>query len=176
MTMPPCRIATLAFVATCTLLALANPAFASSAADATCQSGHAKLHVAVTGLKDRTGRLRLELYPAVEADFLKSDKALEREGKVFRRIAIPVPPAGPITLCIAVPTSGSYALIVVHDRHGGAKFSVVQDGVGVPGHATIGRSRPKLAQAIVTVTNGVGRATIRLQYLRGLAGFAPMPL
>ena len=36
----------------------------------------------ISGLKDRKGRLRLELYPADKADFLKDDRDLIAEGKV----------------------------------------------------------------------------------------------
>ena len=65
-----------------------------------------------TGLKDRTGELKLELYPANEADFLKDDRDLMKEGKIFRRIRAPIaasgagqpvhPRAAPGPLCAAV--------------------------------------------------------------------------
>ena len=38
----------------------------------------------------------------------------------------------------------------------------------------MGRSRPKVDQAIVNVGNGLTSVTIRVQYLRGLSGFAPL--
>jgi len=45
----------------------------------------------VSGLKDRSGELKLELYPANDADFLKDDRDLIKEGKFFRRIRVPTP-------------------------------------------------------------------------------------
>lgn len=170
-------ISALAFAATCALLALADTASAQSHGDqasAPCSAGRSGIRVAVTGLKDRTGALRLELYPAVEADFLQDDEALMRAGKVFRRVTAPIPAAGPIGLCIATLGPGRYAMVVIHDRHGTAKFSIARDGVAVPGPANVGRSRPKLSQATVTVGDGISLVATRMQYLRGFAGFGPV--
>ena len=63
----------------------------------------------VSGLKDRSGELKLELYPANDADFLKDDRDLVKEGKFFRRIRVPTPQSGAIALCIKAPTPGRYA-------------------------------------------------------------------
>src|SRR3954451_23966192 len=57
----------------------------------------------VSGLKDRSGQLKLELYPANESDFLKDDRDLIKEGKFFRRIRVPTPQSGAIALCIKAP-------------------------------------------------------------------------
>ncbi|WP_326525342.1 DUF2141 domain-containing protein [Sphingomonas sp.] len=139
-----------------------------------CRTGQGPaISVAVTGLKDRTGRLKLELYPATEADFLKDDRDLVREGKTFRRTWAATPASGPVTLCIRAPAPGRYALLFTHDRDGKNKFNFWRDGAGFVGDARLGRSRPKLAQAVVTVGPGITSVSIRAQYLRGL-GFAPL--
>lgn len=145
----------------------------SDAAACTASHGPA-IQANIVGLKDRTGELKLELYPANEADFLKDDHALLAQGKVFRRVAIPTPPSGPLAMCIRVPAPGRYALLLTHNRDGKNKFSFWSDGAGFPGNARIGRSRPKLAQAEITVGEGVAVTTIRVQYLRGLGGFGPI--
>ena len=81
---------------------------------------------------------------------------------------------GPIVLCIRVPGPGPYALLFTHNRDGKNKFSVWSDGAGLVGTGNLGRSRPRLAQAIVDVPAGVKTVTMRAQYLRGLSGFGPV--
>ena len=141
---------------------------------AACTSGGPAIRVTVDGLKDRSGELKLELYPANDADFLKDDRDLIKEGKFFRRVRLPTPPAGPIVLCIRVPAPGPYALLFTHNRDGKNKFNIWQDGAGFASNAKLGRSRPKLAMARVVVPAGVVSADIHAQYLRGLGGFGPI--
>jgi uncharacterized protein (DUF2141 family) len=132
------------------------------------------LRVEVLGLKDQRGVLRLELYPANDDDYLASEKALLAAGKVFRRMEVAVPEQADPVLCIRAPQAGRYAVAVLHDRDGNGKFSPFTDGVTAPGTIpNLGRGRPKVADATVTVGRGVNQVTARMQYLRGL-GFAPL--
>lgn len=165
-------------LAALTLLVAANAAAAQSVngsdADA-CDGNHGSaIRANIVGLKDRVGRLKLELYPATEADFLKDDRDLVKEGKFFRRIWAPTPQSGPVTLCIRAPRAGRYAILFTHDRDGQNKFNFWKDGAGFPSISKLGRSRPKLNQALITVGAGVTNVTIRAQYLRGLSGFSPI--
>jgi uncharacterized protein (DUF2141 family) len=142
---------------------------------AACQIGAGPaIRANVSGLKDRTGELKLELYPATEADFLKDDRDLIKEGKFFRRIRVPTPQSGPISLCIKVPTPGKYALLFTHNRDGKNKFDFWMDGAGFPSNIKLGRTRPQLNMATITVGGGVTVTDIQAQYLRGLGGFGPM--
>jgi uncharacterized protein (DUF2141 family) len=128
----------------------------------------------VSGLKDRSGELKLELYPANEGDFLKDDRDLIKEGKFFRRIRVPTPQSGQIALCIKAPTPCRYALLFTHNRDGKNKFDFWVDGAGFPSNVKLGRTRPKLGMAVINVGPGVTVTDIRAQYLRGLGGFGPM--
>lgn len=128
----------------------------------------------ITGLKDRTGRLKLELYPATEEDFLKDDTQLVRDGKVFHRIWVATPAVGEVVMCIKVPKPGHYALFFTHDRDGKNKFNFWRDGGGVPSNIRIGAAKPKLATATIEVGAGITIANIRAQYLRGLSGLGPI--
>ena len=128
----------------------------------------------VTGLKDRRGTVALELYPAKEEDFLKGDRDLLSQGKTFRRVRAALPASGPVSLCIRVPYPGRYALFFAHDRDGKNKFSFWSDGAGFPSNHRIGRSRPKIEDALITVGAGITETAIQVQYLRGLRGFAPL--
>lgn len=143
-------------------------------AAACAPGGGPAIRANITGLKDRTGNLKLELYPATEADFLKDDRDLIKEGKVFRRVRVPTPASGEISLCIKVPTAGRYALLFTHDRDGKNKFNIWSDGAGFPSNARLGRSRPNLSQALIDVGAGVTTTGIRAQYMRGLGGFGPI--
>ena len=158
---------------------------AATAAPATAQAplgdtsaclvdGTPAIRANILGLKDRTGELKLELYPATEADFLRDDRDLLREGKVFRRLRVETPDAGAVSLCMKVPAPGRYALLFTHNRDGRNKFNFWSDGAGFPSNAKLGRSRPKLAMATISVGRGVTVTNIRAQYLRGLGGFGPV--
>ena len=143
---------------------------------AACQrGGGSAIEATITGLKDRKGNLKLELYPPTEADFLDDDRDLIAAGKTFRRVSVAAPASGPTVLCIAVPRPGRYALLFTHDRDGKNKFSFWSDGAGFAKGDRLGRSRPKVEQALVEVGTGVTHVVIRAQYLRGLGGFAPIP-
>lgn len=125
------------------------------------------------GLKDRKGKLRLELFPSNDQDFLADDMVLEAAGKAFRRIEVPTPPAGPVALCIRAPRAGRYSFAMIHDRDGKRKFSFSVDGAGFPGNPKLGWGKPKAAKAAVTLGNGVTEVHVRLNYFSGL-GFSPV--
>lgn len=166
------------FLAWFAALLSVSPAAAAQAmlgeTSACAAGGGPAIHVNVLGLKDRTGELKLELYPANEADFLKDDRDLIKAGKLFRRVRAPTPQTGPVSLCIRVPAPGTYALLFTHNRDGRNKFNFWEDGAGMPSNLKIGRSRPKLAMARITVPDGTVTTDIRAQYLRGLGGFSPL--
>jgi uncharacterized protein (DUF2141 family) len=157
-----------------------SPAATASPAPPEYQAGYQEcgastpgVRVTITGLKDRSGRLKLELYPANQTDFLRNDEELLKAGKVFRRIETGIAKQGDVSLCITAPRAGRYAVIVVHKRDGKSKFSISKDGIGVPGTERLGRKRPSVEQADVMVGNGITTVSARMQYLRGLSGFGP---
>jgi uncharacterized protein (DUF2141 family) len=155
--------------------AAALPVAAQDPVDGSCAvPGGVKLYVNVEGLKDRTGRLKLELYPANETDFLRDDTSLKTEGKQFRRVWSTMPSAGPVRLCIRAPSPGIWAVLFTHDRDGKNKFNFWRDGAGFPSNQRLGRSRPKVRQAMVNIAPGGGQIDITAQYLKGLGGFGPL--
>ncbi len=161
-------------------LFLALTVFASPAAaqllegrDAVCNGTSPSVRVSIVGLKDRSGRLKIELYPANEDDFLKDDTKLKNEGKFFARLWTQTPKSGAVNLCIRAPRPGRYALLFTHDRDGKNKFNFWRDGAGFASNRKLGRSRPQLKEAVINVGPGVTTVTIHAQYLRGFSGFAP---
>jgi uncharacterized protein (DUF2141 family) len=176
--MPSNRVLASAFLSAATILPMpmATARAGVLGSDSTaCTSGEGPaIRANIEGLKDRVGELKLELYPANDADFLKDDRDLVREGKFFRRVRVPTPQAGPISLCIKAPAPGRYALLFTHNRDGKNKFDFWSDGAGFPSNVRLGRSRPRLAMATIDVGNGVTVTDIQAQYLRGFGGFGPM--
>lgn len=130
--------------------------------------------VEVVGLKDRSGSLKLELYPAREGDFLEDDNILVSQGKAFARVRQPVPKSGAVQLCIRAPRPGTYSLALLHDRDDDRKFGLSKDGIGFPNNPKLGLSKPKAAAASARVGSSPTRIRIELNYRRGLFSFGPV--
>ncbi len=144
-------------------------------AEGRCRSGESgpSFMVEVKGLKDRTGNLKLEVYPAKDKDFLADDNVLVSEGKTFRRVEVPVPASGPVRLCVRVPGPGSYGVSLLHDRDGNRKFGWKVDGIGFAGNPKLGWNKPRSAKASATAGNGPTSLSIVMNYRKGL-GVAPL--
>lgn len=136
------------------------------------ESGPAFL-VEVKGLKDRQGRLKLEIYPANDKDFLADDNLLLSAGKAFRRVEEPVPVTVPVQLCVRVPGPGSYAVSLLHDRNGDRRFNWRVDGIGFAGNPKLGLGKPRATRASAMAGTTPTQLTIVLNYRRGL-GVAPI--
>lgn len=131
------------------------------------------LSVSVAGLKDRKGRLRIELYPANDTDFLADAEVLVAANKPFRRWDIATPESGPVEMCIRAPETGAYAVVVMHDRNNEWTFKPFVDGAGFPGNPKIGFSKPKAARVTTEVGPGVSHIDVVMNYWNGLA-FRPV--
>lgn len=130
--------------------------------------------VDIEGLKDRAGRLKLEVYPAVEGEFLADDNVLVAAGKTFRRVEIAVPRSGAVRMCVRVPGPGRYAVSVLHDRNGDRHFNLSKDGVGFAGNPHLGMRQPKASAASAIAGPGLTTIAIMMNYRRGLFSFGPL--
>lgn len=144
-------------------------------ADADCRASEPgpALRVDVRGLKDRKGKLVLELYPENDKDFLQSDKLLIAAGKPFRRVPVATPGSGPISLCIRAPGPGRYAIALLHDRDNNGKFGLSSDGVGFANNPKLGLAKPKARVAAVALNSGVRNISITMNYRKGI-GVSPL--
>ena len=145
-------------------------------AEARCRTGETgpALLVDIIGLKDRQGRLKLEIYPANDADFLQDDNILIAQGRTFRRVEVPVPQSGPVQLCVRLPGPGRYAVSLLHDRDANRKFGLSVDGIGFGGNPRLGMAKPKAAAASIVAGANLTRERIVMNYRRGLLAFAPI--
>ncbi len=162
------------------LLLAAGPALQSSPdlgkAEGRCRAGEGGpvLLVEAVGLKDRTGQMKLEVYPANDKDFLADDNVLVAAGKTFRRVEIDTPQSGPVVLCVRLPGPGAYGVAVLHDRNMDRRFSWKIDGIGFSANPKLGWSKPKASSVRVVVNGGgVSRISVVMNYKSGL-GFAPL--
>lgn len=129
--------------------------------------------VDVVGLKDREGQLKLEVYPSNDGDFLEDDNVLVNAGKIFRRVEIPVPQSGNVTLCIRVPAEGPYSVSLLHDRDSNHKFSWMVDGIGFASNPHLGWFKPKASSTRAFAGPGLTHIPIVLNYRHGF-GVAPI--
>ena len=174
-TIAPIKIAATLLAPLAVLAAgVASPAVAQGEAEACPANEGSAIQANITGLKDRTGIVKLELYPDNAADFLKDDRDLIAQGKFFHRVQIKTPATGELVMCMKVPRPGRYALLFTHNRDGKNKFSFWSDGAGFPSNRRLGRQRPSVDEALIDVGKGVTVTNIRAQYLRGIGGFAPL--
>lgn len=162
------------------LLLAAGPALRSSPdlgkAEGRCRPGEPgpALLVEAKGLKDRSGLIKVELYPANDKDFLADDNVLVSQGKTFRRVEVPTPKAGAAVVCIRIPGPGTYTLTVLHDRDSDRKFNYKLDGIGFASNPKLGWSKPKWSSARVSVASaGVSRISVVMNYKNGL-GVGPI--
>lgn len=125
--------------------------------------------VQVDGLKDRSGLLKLEVYPSTDADFLDDDTHLVEKGLVFRRVEVPPAPTGPVRICVRIPSPGRYAISLLHDRNGDHRFNISIDGIGFASNPKLGWSKPKASNASVIATSGITPTIIVMNYRHGLA-------
>ena len=166
--------------ATVPLLLAAGPALRSSPdlgkAEGRCRAGESgpALLVEATGLKDRSGTMKLEIYPANEQDFLADDNVLIAAGKTFRRVEMATPASGAVVLCVRIPGPGTYAVSLLHDRDSNRKFGWKIDGIGFSGNPKLGWSKPKASSARMLVkSGGVSKISIVMNYKSGL-GVGPL--
>ena len=132
-------------------------------------TGEPEAIVHVSGFKDRSGNVRVELYPATDEDFLAPGSRLREQGKTFQRIDVPTPAEGDVFVCLVLPTEGAYAVAVLHDRNASGKLDPFSDGFGFPNNPRLGFSKPTVDKVKFTARSGQTRLDVVLNYWNGLA-------
>ena len=142
--------------------AAAQAALGPDAASCTPGAGEPAVLVNVTGFKNRSGKVRVQLYGGNPADFLA-------KGKWVRRVDLPVTSSGSMKVCVALPKAGNYAVAVRHDADGNGK-SGWSDGGGFSRNPSISLLdlKPSYQEVAIPVGNGVKPVDVVLNYRRGL--------
>jgi uncharacterized protein (DUF2141 family) len=153
------------------LLLLVAPLLAATAAAApaaivgsdaqACQSGKPSMLVRVSGFKRPSGTVKVAVYAA--------HGYLAKGGKL-RKVVVPVRSTGPLDICIAVPSSGQYAVAVHHDLNGNGDKDA-SDGGGYSGNPrlSITNLRPPFSKTAVRVGTAPRQVSVQLQYRHGLS-------
>ena len=157
-----------AFAAAATM-AQPAPIMGSDAAACAVDARDTAALIEVGGLKDRTGVMRIELYPDNADEFLGDRHKLVAQGKTFRRIETALPETGPVRVCIKLPGPGRYAVAVVHQRGATRSFTFTKDGIGFPNNPKLYLSKPDVTKVAMTFPSGVTQVPVIFNYKSGLA-------
>jgi uncharacterized protein (DUF2141 family) len=145
-------------------------------AEARCRADETgpALMIDVVGLKDHVGKLKVEVYPGVEGDWLQDDNKLIMAGKTFRRVEGAVPADREPHICVRLPGPGRYGVTVLHDRDSNHRFNWQHDGIGFSRNPHLGLSQPKATEVAITVGGGVTPVRVVMNYRTGLLSFGPL--
>jgi len=145
---------------------LALLALQSAPATAQCAPGTAHpVIVKITGFKSRAGQVRVRLFGGPTSTYFDKRQTLVRT-------EIATPRAGAVTICVAAPRPGVYAVDVRHDVNGNGKTDRA-DGGGTSGNPAIElmdvifKRKPDPAEVQIRVGNGPTIVPIQLKYLQG---------
>ena len=123
--------------------------------------------VNVTGFRERTGRLRVQLYAANPRTFLE-------RGAYLVRVDIPVTRSGDMPVCVPVSQPGRYAVSVRHDANGDG-HSDRSDGGGFSGNPSVSlmdlvlKRKPSLSRVAFAVADAPVRVNVVLNYVSGMS-------
>lgn len=126
---------------------------------ANCSGGSPSVRVNIIGVESGTGTMRVQLYRGTKSDWLQS-------GRWLNRIEVPAR-AGSMSVCMPVPTAGTYAIAVRHDTNGNGKTDLTQDGGAMSNNPSINiwnLGKPSYTKTAFPVGNSVKTITIRMRY------------
>lgn len=121
--------------------------------------GGPAIKVDISGITPAQGILRVQLYRATEADWLKT-------GHWLNRIEVPASGAS-ATVCMPVPGPGTYAVAVRHDVNGNGKTDIRTDGGGMsnnPAISVFNLGKPSYQKTAFSVGNEVKTISITMRY------------
>lgn len=155
---------TIAFAAIAGLALVSGASAAGTAVSndmSRCTSGNGPaVLVSVRGVKEATGRIRVQSYPATNGAWLAKGRWINRiEAKAS---------GGAMTFCVPVPAEGKYGIAVRHDRNANGKTDISQDGGGFSNNPSINilnLGKPAVSKVAFYASAGVTKITINLRYM-----------
>ena len=103
--------------------------------------------------------MRVQLYRATKSDWLE-------KGRWLNRIEIPAR-AGAMSICMPVPSAGSYAIAIRHDKNNNNDTDITIDGGGMSNNPSINifnLGRPGIDKTRFSIGNEVKPMSIRMRY------------
>ncbi len=125
-----------------------------------CQQGAGPaVLVNVSGVKESTGKIRIQTYRGTSSEWLKT-------GAWLHRIETPAK-AGNMQFCLPVPSAGTYAIAIRHDINGNGKTDIFGDGGGMSNNPSINifnLGKPSYKKTAFDVGNAVKSINISMKY------------
>ena len=123
-------------------------------------AGQAVLEVAVLGLQTLEGRVRAQIYSSDPEEFLE-------KGMKLVRVDMPIDGEEEPVLCVPLPSPGTYALVVLHDKNANGKADIFSEGFGFSNNPKLSLGPPEADEAMFTALAGVSKHDISLRYVFG---------
>ena len=125
-----------------------------------CASGAGPaVQVTINGISKSAGTLRVQSYRGTAADWLE-------KGRWLNRIEIPAR-AGTMTVCVPVPSAGTYGIAVRHDLNNNGKTDLSTDGGAMsrnPSLNIFNLGKPSYKKTAFQAGAGVTPITINMRY------------
>lgn len=128
---------------------------------ARCNSGKGpSVLVTVRGVKEASGVIRVQSYPATSAAWLTKGRWINR---IESRAS-----GGAMSFCVPVPAAGNYGIAVRHDLNANGKTDLREDGGGFSNNPSISifnLGKPSVGKVSFYAGEGVTRIAINLKYM-----------
>lgn len=125
-----------------------------------CEGRGPAVRINVSGIKNSTGNMRVQIYRAVQSDWLEKDRWVYRIEAPAR--------AGSMSFCMPVPRAGNYAVAIRHDANNNRDTDIFADGGGMSNNPSVNifnLGRPSYRKTAFSVGNEVRTIDIRMRYL-----------
>ena len=127
----------------------------------TCPSWGAPIHVHVHGIRNADGTVKAALYGPDPNTFLVKGKKADKEREPAEE--------GSMTLCMAAPEMGRYAVVVYHDENDNHKFDrnfvgLPIEGFGVSNDPTLFLAPPSFEEAAFEVNGDLTNVEVEIKY------------
>ena len=127
----------------------------------TCPSLGIPIHVHVQGIRNAHGKVKAVLYGPDPNTFLVKGKKADKEREPAEE--------GAMTLCVAAPAKGRYAVVVYHDENNNRKFDrnwvgLPTEGFGVSNNPSLFLAPPSFDEAAFEVDGDMAHVDVDMKY------------
>lgn len=125
-----------------------------------CQGSGPAVWLHIVDIKSATGKMRIELYPGTQEDWLE-------RGRWLNRIEVPAQ-RGSMQICMPIPSPGDYAIAMRHDANDNNQTDITVDGGGMSNNPSINifnLGRPSIDRTRFRIGREILPMTIRMRYL-----------
>ncbi|MGB3378640.1 DUF2141 domain-containing protein [Allopontixanthobacter sediminis] len=115
--------------------------------------------VTVNGIKQSSGKIRVQSYNGTKADWLE-------KGRWLARVEAPAK-SGTMVFCVPVPSSGTYGIAVRHDVNGNGKTDIREDGGAMSNNPSINifnLGKPSYQKTAFNAGSGVTSISVTMKY------------